>query len=76
MDLKLLELNVRTTKSISSAIRRSIFGRNSLEEQIHQLEIQLLDARSKLSTAEQSARISGETAYSSDWVERNPSRAK
>ncbi len=70
------ELSACTTNSISSTLRRSIFGRNALEEQVHQLEIQLVDARSKLLAIEQSARLSGEKAYSSDWVERNPDKAK
>ena len=76
LDLQHSELSARTTKSISSTLRRSIFGRNALEEQVHQLEHQLLDARSKLLKTEQDARISGEKAYSSDWVGRNPDKAK
>ena len=76
LELQLSDLNARTITSISSVIRRSLFGRNGLEEQIHQLEVQLLDAQSKLSMTERSARTSGEREYSSDWVDRNPSRAK
>lgn len=76
LELEISELNAHSSKSISSVVRRSLFGRNGIEEQVHKLGIQLLDARLKLSMTERSARISGELAYSSDWVDRNPDRAK
>ena len=76
LELRLLEMKVHVSTSISSTIRRSLFGLNSLEEQVRQLETQLLNAKSTLLAAETTARKLGEQAYGSDWAARNPDRAK
>ena len=47
-----------------------------LDERLRQLQADLSEAQSKLSSAESNARHSGQSSYAADWAARNPDKCK
>jgi predicted nucleic acid-binding Zn-ribbon protein len=76
IEVEVQKARSKVHESLSANLRRLVFGRNPLEEQLHQLLIELEEAKRNSSHVENEARKAGQRAYGSGWAVRNPSRAR
>jgi hypothetical protein len=76
LEAELRDVSVGISDTVFSAARRLLIGRNAQEQRAHKVETDLRDAQSVLRREISDARTKGEGLYASDWVSRNPDKAK
>jgi hypothetical protein len=79
--LSLAESNLRNFESknpntISSSLRKMLFGNNQKDDELERLVRLVNDAKSKLDAETSRAYSRGESSYVEDWLSRNPDKDK